>query len=224
VGETEKMMKLKNILLNEDMPDDVKDAFGDVVFGEDPEILKLQSKRKQEEDTFFEWELLKLLKRWTAGGTHTVVDKLYSHFDLLKKASEYFPKILKPNTPIGTELYRGLGRYSKFHEQLKNAQSSDFEDSPIFTGFRLYKKPITYSPNNSIQSWSSSPVSAREFGVNVILNTKQDDSFLFNQELMNYLFRDAQEDEVLHFGKEYKNEVYVIISDSKYAQWILNRV
>ncbi len=216
-------MKLKNILLNEDMPDDVKDAFGNVAFGEDSEILKLQSKRKPEEDTYFEWELLKLLRRWTDGDVHTVVDKLYSHFDLLKKASDYFPKILKPKTPIGTELYRGMGRYSKFHEQLKNAQSSDFEDSRILPGFRLYKKPITYSPNNVIQSWSSSPMSAREFGANVILNTKQDDSFLFNQALMNALFRDAEEDEVLHFGKEYTKDVYVIISDSKYVEWILNR-
>ena len=98
------MIKLKHIL----QEDEVEDNFGKVAFGSDMGIVRMQGGNKGEKNTPYETELLGILERWTEGGWEGTSDLLWKKYSLLKKASKVFPRVLKPNTPNGTEVFRGL--------------------------------------------------------------------------------------------------------------------
>lgn len=206
-------MKLIDILK------EIGDAeFGKIMFGDKndpPEFAKLQkAKPGSEPDTPDEKKLLNLLKRWV-GTPENVMGDLYKMSDKLKALSKYYPKILKPKTPNGTIVYRGLKSVSpQIDAQIKASKPEDW----IKAG-RLYvlTTPIKYVPRSDIQSWTTNRSTATMFfGESGALMTKQTDEFLLNQDAITVLYP-LSEDEVLHFGKDYnQGNVYVILDMISY--------
>lgn len=226
------MIKLKDIL-NED---EVEDNFGKVAFGENPKIAKMQGKGI-EKDTKFEDELIYILRLWISDSANRNVgisDYLYKNFEILKKARKIFPQIFEPKTPNGTEVFRGIkDRGAKWMEKLKNTnREKDWIEYPQMGGtlssLFISRNPVKYTPHRLVQSWTSNKQTALSFGTSednpfdsVILTTRQNNEFLFNQDFIKYLYQSesgagtdaADEFEILHFGNSFKDKVYVIVSD-----------
>lgn len=208
------MIKLKSILKE----DDVTDKFGDVLFGSDRDLANFQGK-PVEKNTKFETQLLDIMSRWLVGGWDDTEKFLWKNYPLLKKAAEVFPKILKPKTPNGTEVYRGLAKLNPVLEsQLMKTDVSDWIESGDNW---MYLKPISYTPRQNVQSWTTSRIIAWGFSTEKgsnsgYLSTKQNDEFLFNQDFMSLLYSEisgklTDESEILHFGKKYANDVYITV-------------
>lgn len=206
------MIKLKDIL-NED---EVSNKFGNVAFGEDPVIAKMQGKKK-EDNTTFEENLLQILSSWTITSSTELSNKLYNIFPILKKATKIFPAVLTPNTPNGTELYRGISKPNqKLIEKLEKSKKEDWTKEKIGTiTFYRYSKPVRYTPHRKVQSWTSSKSVAPLFSGDddgVILSTIQNEEFLFNQNLIKRIYPESNEQEIIHFGDKFKEKVYVMVS------------
>ena len=222
------MIRLKHILKE----DEVEDNFGKVAFGEDPRIAKMQGISIQmkdytggEENTPYERELLHILKSWVEQSSDRTADVLYSKFPILKKATKVFPQVLLPETPNGTMVYRGLEKPNqKLLDMIHKTKKEDWEIGETikkYTMFR-YVNPISYTPNRPVQSWSTDPKQVTSFfyASGVLLSTKQTDEFLFNQNLMKYIFTKSNdfsggndEKEILHFGRNFKADVYLSITE-----------
>ena len=54
--------------------------------------------------------------------------------------------------------------------------------------------------------------------------TKQSDEFMINQDLLQIIFSGRSEREVIHFGTEFNNKVYVAVSDDVFHDEILKRM
>jgi hypothetical protein len=226
------MIKLKDILL--ESPTSVEKTFGKIVFG-DPDgewsddFASLQNVEPIERNTEEEDEILRILSIWVQDpdDEDPVDNKLYSKFELFKKATNSFPNVFKPRTPNGTELYRGLSRSGKnIITRLENTKSDDYEQFGQNKMYFKFKRPIKYVPHNLVQSWTSNPNVAIEFSqvdsyeLGAILITNQNDEFLFNQDALKIFSEEYEEDEVIHFGKEYSDEVYVAIHLKMYRHII----
>jgi len=213
------IIKLKDILLNEDIPSDVKDAFGNIAFGQNTAISILQGTNKNEPNTKFEAELISSLKNWVSFSSDKTAKELYAKKELLKKASDYFPSILKPTTPNGTQIYRGLSRTMFSDEDFEKMKPDDFESPLIFGGKKYYKyiHPINYTPHREIQSWTVKLNIAKKFMSmgDYILMSKQNNEYMFSQKLMHTLFGE-NEGEILHFGKKYSDDIFALVSDDVY--------
>lgn len=226
------MIKLKNILKE----DEISDKFGDIAFGDDDEIAALQGKSGGEEyDTDFENHLINLLQRWVKDSTHNldIQDELDKIKNILKKAKGKFPTVFKPKTPNGTKLYRGIQWKNKNIKSLFTNNSipkSGLKPHKISTDlgiekFWKYETPINYKPQGKIQSWSTKSSIAVEFSQGLLLETKQNDEYIFNQKLFSILWdrvlsNEPSEEEVLHFGKTYSEPVYLLISDGLYKKYL----
>lgn len=215
------MIKLKDIL-NED---DVTDAFGKVAFGSDMDLVRMQGAIAGEKNTKYETELLQALESWVKGSDREdteIANLLHRKFPLLKKAAKVFPKLLLPETPNGTTVYRGLDSPNqKLWDTINKTSIDDWEKWKIgWVNLYRYKKPIKYTPHKKVQSWSTRLQTAFGFTLGVqeavFLSTKQTDEFLFNENLLNYLFSGGDEREILHFGKTYNEDVYVSIDSKKW--------
>lgn len=222
------MIKLKSILKE----DGVTDKFGDVLFGSDRNLASFQGKTV-EKNTEFETQLLDIMSRWLVGGWDDTEKFLWKNYPLLKKAAAVFPKVLKPKTPNGTEVYRGLAKLNPVLEsQLMKTDVSDWIESGDNW---MYLKPISYTPRQNVQSWTSSTHISSEFALSrkeapygdyffVMLSTTQNDEYLFNSKFLSkiatsYWKNFINEEETLHFGKSYKDPVYVLISDDFYLHY-----
>lgn len=223
------MIKLRHILKE----DEVEDNFGKVAFGEDPRIAKMQGRVvKQmkdftggEENTPYERELLHVLKSWVDQSSDRTADVLYSKFDILKKAAKVFPQIFLPETPNGTLVYRGLLLSNqKLLDMIHKTKREDWEIGETIKNYTMFRyvNPISYTPNRPVQSWStdSKLVTSFFYESGMLLSTKQTDEFLFNQNLMKYIFNKSNdfsggkdEKEILHFGKNFKEDVYLSITE-----------
>jgi hypothetical protein len=198
-GKYENREILKPLLITEDSKE-----FGNVLFGDKkdpPALAKLQQSEPGSEDNVpKEKKLLQILRMWVSTPENAVKD-LYKISGKLKSMADDYPKILKPETPNGTILYRGLKNVNpEIEAQIKKSKSEDW----VKAG-RLYvlKTPIKYVPRSDVQSWSSDISAAQHFfGDSGMIITKQTDEFMLNQRAMEVLYG-LNEDEVLHFGKEY---------------------
>lgn len=163
------------------------------------------------------------LKSWVQNSTDEDAELLYNNFSLLKKAAKVFPRILKPKTPNGISVYRGI---NPIGGELRSAviKSKPEQWEKIKSAYPLYRyyEPIKYKPHRLVQSWSSNAyIVANTFAWNkrsIILSTKQTDDFLFNQDVLAYLYTDVDEREILHFGKTYKEDVYLYIQVPYYDE------
>lgn len=210
--------------------DEVTDKFGKLAFGDNEYTAKLQGRVKPEPNTEIENELVRALSSWVEKSGTLSANKIHSHKELLKKAAAKFPKILKPKTPNGTELYRGLrNTRSKTMIQLQNSNEKDWSLYHTVHGVRWWKSDsitIDYKPHKNVQSWTTDFWVAADFAAegrawypSMMLFTPQNDEFFFNQELMQYLapMDYYDEKEVLHIGKEYANPIYIIINEDAYV-------
>jgi len=162
-----------------------------------------------------------MLQSWVKGGNRVewveLYDKIYTNYNLFKRAASIYPKIFKPQTPNGTDLYRGVQVSKSLIEQLQNSSREDFDVFEHDDTLYKYKTPINYIPRSNVQSWSTNPKTAAGFSRRrsdgVILTTKQNDEYLFNQEVLRLLsLNKFDEQEVIHFGKTFSNDVYIVIN------------
>jgi hypothetical protein len=211
------MIKLLDILKE----DDVEDTFGKVIFGSDKEYARIQGK-DVERNTKAETELIQAIANWVEGSYPSEVSKiLWRKYDVLKKASSVFPQILKPRTTNGTDLYRGVSSLNvELKSKLLKTKPSDWMEDG---GKWRYTKPVVYKPHQVIQSWTSNQEVAWGFSIEVgtvfggMLTTKQNDEFLFNQDFISLVYSresnsKVDEEEVLHFGKTFTDDVYIIVT------------
>lgn len=201
---------------------------------------------KEEENTEEENDLLLALIKWLHMPRRDHARELG---DMMKKlviplASKY-PKIFKPRTENGTYQFRGTAlsknEYLKLLTDLiKRLGSEEAIDAlPVIehdTLSFIEVGGIQYQPRSIIQSWSSRAGIALRFAKDngsqdnnrsVILRTKQDDSFYFNQDAIKILF-DGDEDESIHFGKSYKNNVTLLLhsydDDGEYIKSFMKKI
>lgn len=216
------MIKLKGILSEAET--DPKKAFGDIVFGDTSQddffkkLVKLQGKTGFEKNTKIENLILSYLLQWVYNPSGTISHYLYRNKDLLKTAKTKFPSIFKPETPNGTEVYRGLKNIpnSLIYNLQKKYDPNDYTKVKIGGKvFYRYDKPILYKPERDVQSWTSNENVAKRFAQSGILTSEQNNEYFFNQKVMNYLMsyiNGRSENEILHFGKEYSKPVFIAIS------------
>lgn len=213
--------------------DEVTDKFGKLAFGDNEYTAKLQGRVKPEPNTEIENELVRALSSWVKKSGTLSANKIHSHKELLKKAAVKFPKILKPKTPNGTELYRGLHNIqNKTILQILKSTKQDWSLYDTIKGVSWWKSEsitIDYKPHKNVQSWTSDFWVAADFSnayyrawtkyPSTMLLTLQNDEFFFNQELMQYLapMDYEYEKEVLHIGKEYANPIYILINEAAYV-------
>ena len=242
------MIRLRS-LLNEKStdPNSVKSVFGKVVFA-DPKaadqlgipttakrFANLQGKPNNfEKNTRKENAILAALESWVNDMTDFSANSLWKSTELFKKASKTYPSIFKPETPIGTILYRGLGGDlpTKFIKQIISTDKDEYTKIKIGSVvYMQYNNPIKLTPHRHIQSWTSSGMIANRFndsyrdaGVGCVLITKQNDEFMLSQKAINIVFAsDTNEKEVIHFGKEYKNDVFFALSLGQYRRFVKNK-
>lgn len=210
------------------MEDEVTDKFGQVAFGSDMDLVRMQGAAASEKNTKYERELLRILIAWTYQHSNDKMDGfsgiLYDKFPLLKKAAKVFPKLLLPETPNGTPVYRGVPTTSyEIRQQIRKSKATDWEPQNMGSSIiYMYKKPIKYISSRIVQSWTTDKQIAVDFmnkypgRESLLLTSRQNDEFLFNQNLMAHLYRGRDESEILHFGKTYKEKIFISMRD---IQW-----
>jgi hypothetical protein len=215
------MIKIKDILSEAET--DPKKAFGDIVFGDKSDELykkfvKLQGKTGSEKNTRIENQIMSYLLKWVDLPDGNISNYLYKNKSLFKNAKNKFPAIFKPETPNGTDVYRGLKTVPKslISSLQKKYDPNDYTKINIGGKvFYRYDKPISYKPERDIQSWTSNENVAKRFAKSGVLTSEQNDEYFFNQKVMNYLFSyisNQSENEILHFGKKYSNPVFIALS------------
>lgn len=186
-----------------------------------------------EKNTEEEQDLLLTLMKWLHLPRHNHAKELGNMMEkLVVPLANKYPKIFKPTTPNGTSQYRGTAyKRSEYFNVLTDIAKKLGSEAAI-DSLPLVKHGdvsfievgnINYHPRSDIQSWSSSAGVAVRFSVSsqsrkekgdysIVLHTKQDDSFYFNQKALEILFG-GHEDEVIHFGRTYKNDVTLLVFD-----------
>jgi hypothetical protein len=212
------MIKLKDILSETDT--DPKKAFGDIVFGDISQddffkkLVKLQGKTGSEKNTKIEKQIFTLLYNWTGESTGNIANKLYNYESLFRASSKKFLTIFKPDTPNGTEVYRGL-KYTntKMTSFVKKTLEKDWKWIKLGgIDYAKYSKPIEYKPERNVQSWTTSKSIGSGFGASAVLISKQNNEYLFSQKAMRIFAGDGDEKEVMHFGKEFSDDVFIALS------------
>jgi len=219
------MLKLKTILQEfDESPNAVfqKVAFGDPKEPYSKELSLLQHKRDGEENTPGEDYVLNLLQRWVMSSTDDVAERLFEKYKFFKKASHLYPGIFAPKTDVGTILYRGL---EYLNDQLwgviQDTEVHEWRDVEYDNGiYWVYTKPVQYIPERNVQSWTNDPNVSENFSGDAVLITKQDNRFLFNKDAIAVIFG-YDESEILHFGKKFRNPIYLAITDSIYQASIV---
>jgi len=212
------------------IPKAIQQQVGNVLFGSNPQIAGIQNK-EPEKNTPLETNILKNLKTWTQSSTDSSAAKIISTVSDLTKLKQYFPEILNP--PYGKSVYRGTSvKLPVLSNWLK--QNSEFEE--FGNGSYLkFKTPFPYKPNRDVTSWTASLFFSSGFrgkeweniiNVPVIFETRVDDTFIMNPQVMNIIFKHTQgdlgyeqevirdEDEVIKFTPE--GEYYLILDIEEY--------
>jgi hypothetical protein len=166
----------------------------------------------------FQSKLDDVLDNWLIDSDEESAKWLYKNFNVFKKLKTKYPKIFAPKFPNGTKLYRGL---TKPNQELIDQVTKDkankekFEKTTISgkTWYK-YKKKINYNPHTICQSWTQEPEIASGYiddtdGMRFILQTQQDDSFLFNSDFLGGKYDFNKE--LIHFGKDFPKGVYLLV-------------
>ena len=205
--------------LNEKLSSDLEKKVGNVLFGEDPAIAKLQKAptKPVELDTSWEDNLYFKLKTWVSSSGIDVANYFAKNKELLQTLAKEFPSVLQP--PIGKIAYRGT---SIKINSLKNAFIKKQYTIVKVGGKEVFRfKNLEYNPNRKSQSWTVDPKIAFKFegrannedSIHVVYATKVNNDFIFSSELLNIIF-DASENEkeVVRVGGKGTFEAFV---DSK---------
>ena len=208
------------------VPQSVQKSVGNVLFGSNPVIAKIQDK-PQEKNTPYEDNLVAKLKNWTTQSTSQSEKGVVTTIADLVKLKKYFPEVLNP--PYGEKVYRGtsikLPIISNFIRQ--NPEHELVEGNAV-----RFKTPFPYTPQREVSSWSTSLFYASSFqgksfegavNVPVIFETTVDDTFIMNPQVMNIIFKsmgDKQqdfyrdEDEVMKYNPS--GTYYLILTQDEY--------
>ena len=205
--------------LNEKLPNDLEKKVGNVLFGENPAITKLQKAPAEPEELDTSWEdnLYFKLKTWVSSSGIDVANYFAKNKELLQTLAKEFPSVLQP--PIGKIAYRGT---SIKINSLKNAFIKKQYTIIKVGGKEVFRfKNLEYNPNRKSQSWTVDPKIAFKFegrannedSIHVVYATKVNNDFIFSSELLNIIF-DASENEkeVVRVGGKGTFEAFV---DSK---------
>ena len=205
--------------LNEKLPNDLQKKVGNVLFGENPAITKLQKAPAEPEELDTSWEdnLYFKLKTWVSSSEIDVANYFTKNKELLQTLAKEFPSVLQP--PIGKIAYRGT---SIKINSLKNAFIKKQYTIVKVGGKEVFRfKNLEYNPNRKSQSWTVDPKIAFKFegrannedSIHVVYATKVNNDFIFSSELLNIIF-DASENEkeVVRVGGKGTFEAFV---DSK---------
>ena len=205
--------------LNEKLPNDLEKKVGNVLFGENPAITKLQKAPAEPEELDTSWEdnLYFKLKTWVSSSGIDVANYFTKNKELLQTLAKEFPSVLQP--PIGKIAYRGT---SIKINSLKNAFIKKQYTIVKVGGKEVFRfKNLEYNPNRKSQSCTVDPKIAFKFegrannedSIHVVYATKVNNDFIFSSELLNIIF-DANENEkeVVRVGGKGTFEAFV---DSK---------
>lgn len=210
----------KTASLNKEKPFGNYLFLGNNPFGDDAnKWIKKQQRalNKLEPNTPKEKELADILKRWVGTGYsgQKVGPDLYKFKDDIKKFKSIFPSILHTKLKPGTRVYRGVINLTEKTAKLLSTKTTPEDFIKINANGENYlcKKPIKFTSESLVQSWTPDWSVALKFSDEAILMTKLDDSFHMNPEFMNAIF-DGEENEVLHFDPDFKNPVYLIVDES----------
>jgi hypothetical protein len=218
-------MKKTNTLTSESTPTP-SSIFHRIAFGDprDPvgtDLARLQRKKPVETNTKSEQYVLDLLKRWVLSSTDNIAERLFVNYKLFKRASRLYPNIFAPKTEVGTLLYRGLRNLiPSLMEKVKSTDAKDWRNVE-YSGqtYWIYSKPVEYVPERNVQSWTDVADISAIFSGDAVLVTRQDNHFLFNKDAIAVIFG-ADESEVLHFGKTFRNPVYLAINNDLYENQV----
>ena len=224
----EQIIRMKQMLgLTEaPIPQSIQKSVGNVLFGSNPVIAKIQDK-PQEKNTPYEDNMVAKLKNWTTQSTSQSEKGVVTTIADLVKLKKYFPEVLNP--PYGEKVYRGtsikLPIISNFIRQ--NPEHELVEGNAV-----RFKTPFPYAPQREVSSWSTSLFYASSFqgksfegavNVPVIFETTVDDTFIMNPQVMNIIFKsmgDKQqdfyrdEDEVMKYNPS--GTYYLILTQDEY--------
>jgi hypothetical protein len=224
----EQIKRMKSMLgiTEASVPQTVQKSVGNVLFGSNPIIAKIQDK-PVEKNTSYEDQIVANIKSWTTQSTTQSEKGVVSTIADLIKLKKYFPEVLNP--PYGERVYRGT---SVKLPQISNFIKQNPEHEIIEFNMVRFKTPFPYTPQREVSSWSTSLFYATSFqgksfdgaiNVPVVFETSVDDTFIMNPKVMNIIFKsmgDKQqdfyrdEDEVMKYNPS--GTYYLIISDEEY--------
>ena len=202
--------------LNEKLSSDLEKKVGNVLFGEDPAIAKLQKAptKPVELDTSWEDNLYFKLKTWVSSSDSETAKYFAKNKVLLQTLAKEFPAVLRP--PIGKMAYRGTSIKTN---SLKFAFMKKQYTIVKVGGREVFRfKNLKYSPIRKSQSWTINPKVAFTFegttnnedSVRVVYATKINNDFIFSPALLNIIFGSAtSEEEAIRVGSEGTFEAYV---------------
>jgi hypothetical protein len=213
--------------------------FGDFIFADDdPSRINyglrdvafkfIQAQNQKEANTPEETKLLLLLKQWVDSVQES--DNIAASKPLLIKLKEQYPLFFAPEYPIGTIMFRGLSQVNQnVADELRKLRLSDFvvykQDPKAIINyaksqFVLVKKPIDYSPSKPIQSWTQDLTKAKGFYGEGMLITKQDNDFFINENTLEKIYG-SDEQENIHIGRKFDNNVYLCLRLEYFYQKVL---
>lgn len=192
-------------------------------------FLRLQDKspKEKEPNTKKEEEIYNALKSWLQSSTDSSSKILAKNLNAIKKGKDLFPSIFVPDKENGTSVYRGIEEVSPnmLKTLAQTTERDDWDRIKSITGqviadnlYNWYtcKKPIKYNPRREWQSWTYNKKGAAYFAASAMLTTKQDDNFYFSTKTTKIIFGYNNEKEVLHYGQEFSNPVYISIDEETF--------
>lgn len=198
--------------LQETLPLDLKKKVGNVLFGNDAYVVKLQKAKTREPNTSWEDRLYQMVQSWVNSSDADEAKYFKKNKEIIQKIAKEFPAVLQP--PIGKKAYRGT--QIKI-DSLKNAfLKKRFKVVRLAGREMFYFKNLEYNPKRDSQSWTMSPKVATSFGgngpdrVQVFYAAKVNKDFIFNPKFLNIIFN-GREDEVVRVAKKGTFEALVDI-------------
>jgi len=142
---------IKNKNINEkDVPKTIEKKVGKVLFGDNPEIAKLQNE-PVEKNTPIEQNIISTLSTWTINSTPQGEQKIISATKDLVTLQKHFPEILNP--PYGKIAYRGTSLETIEINQWIIDNQNDITE--IDGGFVRFNKQFQYNPHRIVSSWTT---------------------------------------------------------------------
>lgn len=183
---------------------------GDVLFGEDPDILKFTN-NKYEENTKLEDKIFKSIKDYVIYFSNKT--DLNKYFDELNKIKNKFPEILKPTTDI---IYRGFMLDADVVLPIINKNGIKIFNDKYY----ILKKEINYVSHQTLSSWTAKFNIAEKFARNmpdssaikIIAETTTDNDFLFNPAFLNLINKKVEtvkEFEIITNKKNISCKIYI---------------
>ena len=202
--------------LYEALPPAIQKKVGNVLFGDDPDLTKLQKAPEEpvEPDTPWEGKMYVVINNWLSSSDSSTAKYFAKNKELLQTLAKEFPRVLQP--PIGKMVYRGTSIKT---DSLRFAFMKKQYTIVKVGGREVFRfKNLKYSPIRNSQSWTIDPKVAFKFegnannedSVRVVYATKINKDFIFTPELLRIIFDGpTSEEETIRVGGEGTFEAYV---------------